>query len=65
MKNKKGTSISVRSILPYVRDEIKVPDAVIRKIAWFYLSIFFFERMIAIIMQMTTDMPMTTQNPHG
>ena len=30
MKNKKGTLISVRSVLVYIRDEIKVPDAVIR-----------------------------------
>ena len=30
MKNKKGTLISVRSVLAYIRGEIIVPDAVIR-----------------------------------
>lgn len=38
MKNKKGTFISVRRVLAYMRDEIKVPAEVIRQIAQFLLG---------------------------
>ena len=36
MKNKKGTLRSVRSVLVYIRDEMRVLAEVIRKIAQFY-----------------------------
>ena len=36
MKNKKGTLRSVRSVLAYIRDEMRVPDEVVRKIVLFF-----------------------------
>ena len=36
MKNKKGTLRSVRSVLVYIRDEMRVPDDVIRKRVLFF-----------------------------
>ena len=43
MKNKKGTFISVRSVLVYIRDEIKMPDKVIRQIVLFFEKLGYFD----------------------